>query len=181
MSGAAYLNYPKSEIAGICLLYGAQLELEGTDDEGGQKLPIVGSQLLFAIAGRESTFGANCKPRLEPAYDLNGRYFKQDTRQRMLYALFGQDAAKSWGPWQVMLCNAAGYKPDEMGRDPKKACDAAVKFLNRFVFGVRGARTLSQILDTYNSGTWRDQESPGVKEYIKVCTRFYFTEVISSP
>lgn len=181
-------NYTKPEIAKLCFAYGDLLKdhLENSDDGSGLDDPelrrIQGPQLLFAIAGVESSFGANCKPRYEPAYMPGGLYYQQSTPSsafRTLYAKYGRDAAASYGPWQLLLCNAPGFTPYELANDAEKACQATIGFFKRYVFGIRFARTLEQIADTYNSGTWRDAVTPTVQGYIRKVTHSYFNEVIA--
>jgi hypothetical protein len=172
-------NYSKAEIVKLCFAYGNLLNLEGTDDGGGANLPIQGSQMLWALAGVESSFGANCKPRYESAYMPEGLYYRQSPSMRELYRKYGRDAAASYGPWQLMLCNAPGYTPYELATDPEKACQATIGFINRFVIGVRYARTLEQFADVFNSGTWRDSVTPQVQGYIRKVTHNYFNEVIA--
>lgn len=157
--------------------YGFLLDdgLKDSDDGTGQK--IMGAQLLWALACRESLRGMNCKPRLEPAYDFGGRYASERS-QAILLEEYGSDAAKSYGPWQVMLCNAPGFTPNELMTDPAKACVAAVGYLQRYVFAAQKARTLAQIADTYNSGNWRDRVTPDVQAYIAAVTGFYQREVL---
>ena len=84
----ASLNFTRQQIADACLAYGPQLT----------ELPygVDGAQLLWALSGNESSFGANCTPRYEPAYDVGGRYADAD-----LLARFGRAAACSYG--EVML------------------------------------------------------------------------------
>jgi hypothetical protein len=172
-------NYTKPEIAAACLRWGPILDqhLDGTDDGNGQV--ISGAQLLFALAGRESSFGKNCKPRHEPAYDWGGKYAREPFQNDLL-VLYDSEAAKSYGPWQIMLCNAVGWKPRELAEDLEHAAVATIGFIRRQVLGAQKARTLEQIADTYNSGNYRDRVTPDVAAYIAAVKNFYFTEVIDA-
>lgn len=144
-------NYTRNEIADVCRSYGSLLKVPAGID---------GATLLYALSGNESDFGANCKPRFEPAY-FSGRYAKA-AAQAQLNAEYGEDAAKSYGPWQVMLINAPGFAPDELAEDLEKACTATVGYINRYVLTAQKAVTLEEIADTFNSGNWRDANVPHV-------------------
>lgn len=173
-------NFSKQDVAGACLRFGPLLDqyLNGTDDTMSGW--IVGSQLLWAIAGNESEFGKNCKPRHEPLYDHGGRY-AEDACQSALLDEFGSDAACSWGPWQVMLCNAPGFRPVELGLDLEKAVVATIGYIRRYVLGTQKARTLTEVLDTFNSGNCRDRVTPVVQAYIDKGRGYYLSEVIAIP
>jgi hypothetical protein len=173
-----YVNVPKDKLANICLRFGPLLDpfLKDTDDGTGE--PIVGHKLLWALAGRESGFGSNCKPRYEAAYDYEGKY-GVERHQAALLTQHGSDAAYSYGPWQVMLCNAIGFSPKEMAMEPEKACVATIGNIRRYVLEAKKAKTLKDIADVYNSGNARDRISPEVNAYITAVRHFYLTEVIA--
>lgn len=171
-----YWCYAKEKIAEACLEYGKLLDLEGTDDGTGK--PIDGARLLWAIAGVESSFGANCKPRVEPAYSYGGKYSAKLPQADLLHE-FGCDAACSYGPWQIMLCNAYGYKPTELAMDLDKACVATVGFIRRWCINTQQCKTLRDFADAYNSGSPRDSIVP--EKYIEKVRNYYFTEVIAEP
>lgn len=172
---------PKQMVLSCCFMYGRVLQIEldrlGCKDPDGK--PLDGPLTLWAIAGNESSWGHNCKPRHEPAYDVGGRYYRESAQQRRLIELYGTDGASSFSPWQILPINALGYKPEELGTDPEKAAQAVIGYLKRYALATRGARTLDQILDTYNSGTWRDEQSPAVVDYVKQGLYYYATEVIA--
>ncbi len=121
--------------------------------------------ILMALSGVESSFGTNNRPRFEPAYAPNGHYYKRSEKLRALVEKYGEDASCSWGPWQILACVA-----DELGYegDPKNLSDARVSgpycvmLLNR-IFN-SGAQTMEQVLDAYNTGSFRSGEFP--KEYV---------------
>ena len=164
---AVILNsIPRKVVAALCRKYAGPLK--DTDDGTGN--PIDGARLLWAIAGNESTFGDNCKPRHEPAYDVGGVYYNRSSAVQATVKRWGPAAACSYGPWQVLLVNTQ-CSPEELGSDPTKACEAAVHYISTFVLGFRKARTLAQILDTYNSGNWRDANVP--LKYIHDGTNYY--------
>lgn len=164
-------NYTRQEIAAACQQWGPILDhwLVGTDDGRGKAID--GPSLLWAIAGNESSFGANCKPKYEPAYDIGGKYL--DVK---LYEQFEKSSAYSYGPWQVMLTNAPGFTPNELACDLDKAATATVGFLHRYVFGARKAITLDEALDTFNSGNWKDKQSGEVMAYVAKGVKNYFGE-----
>lgn len=159
---------PRETVAELCQQFGSLIPLAETDDGSGH--PIDGAKLLWAISGCESTFGDHCEPRFERAYYSGGYYYLRDKRIRQAVQMWGRDAACSYGPWQV-LCINTQYSPEQLGSDPKIACDAAVHFIVNFVLGFRKARTLSAVLDTYNSGNWRDVHVP--VKYIHDGTNYY--------
>lgn len=175
-----FANVSKGHLANICLRYGPLLDqhLEGTND--GTGVVIIGHQLLWALAGRESTFGANCKPRYEPAYDYEGKYGHSPSQFDLL-TLYGSDAAYSYGPWQVMLTNAIGFTPKELANEPEKAVVATIGYTRRYVLEHEKAKTLAQIADTYNSGNWKDRVTADVEQYIAAVRHFYISEVIDTP
>ncbi|MFH1035139.1 MAG: transglycosylase SLT domain-containing protein [Pseudomonadota bacterium] len=113
--------------------------------------------LLMALAAVESSGGFNNQPRVEPAYRPGGRYCNQ-----ALYEKYGDDAAASWGPLQIMFVTARelGYQgtPQDLA-EPSVSVPLAIALINRRIVG-RGAQTLEQIADGYNSGNFRDDKIP---------------------
>ncbi len=114
--------------------------------------------LLWAIGGVESTWGRNNVPRHEKAYHRGGVYFNRALDRR-----FGCAAHCSYGPWQIMFENvwrisSKSIKPQEMN-DTLTALVVSVEWLNQRVIG-RGAVTVVDIADAWNSGTHRDRKVP---------------------
>lgn len=165
-------------LADVCWRFGPVLDhyLYGTDDGTGK--PIDGAHLLWAIAGRESSFGANCKPRHEPAYDSGGKY-ASERHQAELLRVYGRDAACTYGPWQILPVNAPGFSPEELSRNPDHAAIAVIGFIRRRILEAQKARTLEQIADSYNSGNFRDANIPA--EYIKAIKTNYFAVPMPQP
>lgn len=132
--------------------------------------------LLMALSLVESSGGFNNRPRVEPAYLPGGRYCDQ-----ALYGQYGDDAAASWGPLQVMYVTARelGFEgsPQELGQ-PAECVRMAVKLINRRIVG-RGATTLEQIADAYNSGSFKDQIVP--QDYIRKVKEAYQALVAQGP
>ncbi len=143
--------------------------------------PVDGPRLLWAISGCESTFGKDCAPRFEAAYAPGGIYYEQSAQQRLLWKNFDRDAACSWSPWQILPTNAPGFSPLELATDLDKAATAVIGFIRRYVLGAKRAVTLGEILDTYNSGTWRDTATEPVLKYVERGNHYYLTEVIAEP
>lgn len=132
----------------------AGLQLAGTDIEG--------EVLLAAICYGESTFGRNNQPRREPAYCPGGVYYENSEEVQEAYARFGQDAACSWGPWQILFITARelGYDGEPQAlTDPQVTIDWVIKFINKRILA-RGCKTLEKIADAYNSGSCKDAHVP---------------------
>lgn len=146
----------------LCLKYGPLLLLpEGID----------GAALMWAIAGRESTFGHNTTPRHEPAYDVGGMYSEEE-RQAELLRRYHAAAACSYGPWQVMLDNCGAMTPSDLD-DPEKAARAFVGHMNGYVLGTRKAETVEQIAQTYNSGNFLHPAIGSVLAYVVAVRKYY--------
>ena len=122
--------------------------------------------LLIAMTGNESSWGANCAPRFEPGYYRGGAYYKKPDNDwlRKLVTKYEQCAAMSWGPWQIMFPVAyeLGYKGSAHAHpwglyEPEISLHWVVEYLNRRVFnGPLPARTVRQVGDAYNTGSFRD-------------------------
>lgn len=137
--------------------------------------------LLVAIAQNESSFGKNLGPRLEQAYDVGGYYFRRSKLIRNQYAKFGNDVAKSWGPFQLMyiVCLELGFHYDQspsLLADFDTNTQYAVEYIN--VRALKNAREVKDIFDSYNSGSCRDANIPvnyiirGMLNYDAACREF---------
>ena len=134
--------------------------------------------LLIAIAQNESSFGRNCTPRLEPAYDFGGFYFRKSPILRMQYKEFGDLVARSYGPFQIMYIVATelgfGFKrhPEEL-QDFDINTEFAVQYINHRA--LRNAETVQDVFDAYNSGRSHDANVPttyiqrGMTHYLDAC------------
>lgn len=153
-------------LAQLCKTYGPQLNVPPS---------LNGAQLLWALSGNESSFGSNCNPRHEPGYCpiMHGHYAPAIAT---LTRDFGCLAHCSYGPWQIMACNASGFTPLDL-LDPDKAAHATVNFLNREILGRQKATTLEQIADAYNSGNWSDANVPTA--YIEKFVASYRQNILS--
>jgi hypothetical protein len=130
-----------------------------------------GAQVLWALAGNESSFGVDCALRHEPAFDQGGVYGNGPV-MRPLLARWGSAAACSYGPWQLMLCNApANYAPSDMA-DLDKAAAATLSFLNRLLVQWHPA-TLAEVGECWNAGHPLSTLSAGVARYVHDLTVNY--------
>ena len=97
-----------------------------------------------------------------------GKYYNQ-----RLYAIYGSDAAASWGPMQIMYVTATelGFNgnPSDLS-DPEVCMYWATTLINKRILG-RGARTIEQIADAYNSGSFKDNVIP--EDYINSVINYY--------
>lgn len=134
-------------------------------------------RLLDAIALVESNGGHNNHPRFEGAFAPpnslftiqgrlqrgTGRNFNSIVERR--WAQYGLRSACSYGPHQILYHTAAdlGYRgPPEALSDPTTNAEWAWLLLRKLV--ERGARTIEQVADGWNSGSFKDGFVP--HEYI---------------
>jgi len=158
--------FSRDEIARACRSWGRMLQVpDGVD----------GPKLLWALAGCESSFGVNCLPRHEPYYH-NLAAAKTNAKLVALTAKWGCDAHSSFGPWQELLVNCSGeMRPEDFANLSRAGMEVA-QFINAWVFNYRGATTLAQIAETYNSGKWQYLTvPPGVAKYAADCAKYYET------
>lgn len=108
------------------------------------------ANLLWAICGNESSYGVDCTPRHEPAYDAGGAYAASPA-QAPLLRLYGPAAACSYGPMQVMFCNAQpGVRPDDFS-DLATGIRAGVFALNALLARFKPER-IAEVGYCYNGG-----------------------------
>jgi hypothetical protein len=159
--------FSREEVARACRSWGSMLSVPPG---------IEGPRLLWALAGCESSFGANCKPRHEPFYhDLAAK--GTNAQLVAMTAKWGCDAHSSFGPWQELLINcSASMQPEDFATLARCGLEVA-QFLNRYVLGQRHADTVLRIAETYNSGKWQWLKvPPGVAHYGAECVHFYENE-----
>lgn len=156
------MKISQQALADVCRRYGKVLQ--------GLPAGIDGTVLLWAIAGNESSFGANIVARHEPEYcpqelwheryspgaepgfiSRPGRY-SADPRQQQLHKNFGCLACCSFTPWQIMAAHAVGYTPLELLSDLEKGAEAVVGFLNREI-PRREPKTLAHFASIWNGAT----------------------------
>lgn len=122
--------------------------------------------LLGALAEVESTFGTNNVPRYEKAYDEGGIYYRRSPEVRARHVRWGDWAHCSYSSFQVMFHTACelGFRgtPLDLWKD-EVAIFWVIEFIRKRAIE-KGAKTLSEIFDAYNSGTHRDRIVP--EEYI---------------
>jgi hypothetical protein len=161
------MSFTRQQIASACRQYGPTVA----------PLPpgIDGTQLLFAMTGNESSFGANVTPRHEPAFDVGGVYGKSPQMQALL-AKFGSAAACSYGPLQLLFCNTpAGAKPSDFN-DLNTAFGYSVAFLNKLLTRFR-PQTLGDIGSCWNGGHIQNPYSPAVQVYVNRLTANYAVQM----
>lgn len=150
-------SFLKSNVLEACKTYGPQLHVaEGLD----------GVKVMAAIASNESSYGANCGPRHEPAYDRGGS-LSTGKLQASLLDEFGSAAASSYGPWQMMFINFTGYTPSQLLTDLDACASEFVRFFNSYVIETRKAESLDDIGQVWNDGHVSLVPSPGVLVYCK--------------
>lgn len=156
------INFARAELITTCRKNGSLLDLVGTS--------IDGVRLLWALAGNESSFGRNCLPRYESAFYTGGAYGSSD-QMGPLIAKFGHNAACSYGPWQLMLVNApVGTVPEDFASIDNAAL-FTVDFINHRIIKAQGAKTVEEIADSYNSGSFKGGFIP--RAYINQCLANY--------
>ncbi len=136
------MNFTPSQVSAMCEKYGAQV--------GPLPAEVDGTQLLWAMSGNESSFGVNCTPRHEPAFDVGGAYGANGDMPALI-ALYGSPAAAcSYGPLQVMLCNAGNTSPTDFD-DLDQAFAASVAYLNTLLRRFN-PQSLDEIGECWNAG-----------------------------
>lgn len=126
--------------------------------------PVVFSQMLWAIAGNESTFGKRSEfVKHEPAYLPGGTYYQRSKDLQQAYYRFGVLAGSSFGPFQIMYPTACelGFLGDPIElQSAEKSVIYVAKLISERFIKRQGAKTLSDVLDAYNSGSSRDAIVP---------------------
>lgn len=149
-------------ITELCIQYGPTLEKEAPWLDG--------ECILRAIAMNESAYGTYNVPKYEKAYDLGGVYGSKE-----LWRKYGAWAACSYSSWQIMYPTALelGFNgsPADLWRDGTAIYYVVELILRRSIR--KGAKSIQDIFDAYNSGSFRDNIIPqeyidrGVKNYKK--------------
>jgi hypothetical protein len=135
-------DFAKQQIAAVCMQFGSQA---GPLPDG-----VDGAQLLWALSGVESSFGMDCQPRHEPAFDVGGPYAAHLPCSIFL-ARYGAAGACSYGPLQLMICNAPlTYGPSSFD-NLTLAMQASVTFLNSLLRHWK-PQSLAQVGECWNAG-----------------------------
>lgn len=150
------ITFTRQQIADACRKYGNLVGLP----EG-----ISGPQLLWAISGNESSFGANVTPRHEPAFDVGGIYGDGPVMEPLL-ARFGSAAACSYGPWQIMFSNASPDATPDGFADLDNAALWTIPFLQRRILHF-GPESLAEIGEIWNGGHPMPLPPPPVAAYVR--------------
>lgn len=159
------MNFKPQDVADACRRHCVDVRPELVDGYDA-------AQLLWAICGNESSFGVDCTPRHEPAFDVGGTYAKAPAQVALLEK-FGRAGACSYGPMQVLLVNAPnGYAPADFD-DLDKAVAAGVYALN-MLLSRNHPKTLAEIAACYNAGHVPSGAWPtGVARYANSLTVHY--------
>ena len=158
--------FTQEQIAAICQQLGSLVA----------PLPpsVDGAQLLWAMSGNESSFGRDCVPRHEPAYDQGGVYGDGPVMQPLLAEYSPVDvgeevmqslAACSYGPWQLMFCNAPANATPAGFDDLNLAARWSISFLNSLLRRFQ-PQTLAEIGECWNGGHLMTIPSAQVGAYV---------------
>jgi hypothetical protein len=129
------------------------------------------AQLFWAISGNESSFGSNCAPRYERAFDKGGVYGRTPQMLSLL-AGFGSAAAYSYGPWQMMFCNAPNSATPEGFSILGSAAQWSATFMARQFYRFK-PQTISDVGEIWNAGHPMFPPSSGVARYVQELAENY--------
>jgi hypothetical protein len=131
------------------------------------------AQLLWAIAGQESSFGKNCVPRHEDGYCYGSKSYRADKLLRDMTDAWGCAAHCSYGPWQIMFYNAYSLMnnidPVILLTDAAVCAEVTVMKLNTIL--AKQPRDVRDIADAWNSGNFKDDFRP--LAYMDAVQNFY--------
>jgi len=151
------MQIARTTLANLCTQFGKML----------LRLPdgIDPARLLWALAGNESSFGAESNPRHEQSYCYEHAYFNADRTR-----LWGCLAHCSYGPWQVMYSNFnISISPLELlGPTGVTLLAGGTTTLLQSIVDRQKARTIEEIGEAYNTG--KIQPDP---EYVAKLVRNY--------
>lgn len=163
----------QQELPNLVELWGKRLEVPADSRIDGRKL-------LHALARQESTSGRDGgHARVEKAYQPGGGLHRRHVVE--LFAAYGDAAVASWSSWQIMYPTAweLGMRGQPWDLwDDGEAGKWVVRFIERRAFR-KGARTVREVADAYNSGTHRDAFQP--KRYMDRVERFYMEALLGPP
>lgn len=137
--------FAKIDVLAACMDYGPELQVP---------LGVAAAEAMEAIATVESSLGADCGPRQEPAYSTGGELAVGV--QAELNLQYGDaTAAASHGPWQMLFANFTPAAQGAIAAGTITLDRYALEFVrwfNLYVIGARGARTLAEIGEVWNEG-----------------------------
>lgn len=129
--------------------------------------------ILWALYYCEKYNTRNRVPRFEKAYALDGYYYGRSPEVRKRYAQWGRDAACSYSNFQILYNTACelGYDGPPLALDRDSVAIPYVTwYLNIRIFK-KGAKTIEEVADAYNSGSYQDSNVPAA--YIAKFKRNY--------
>ncbi len=148
-------RFPKADVLAACAKYGPSLKVPAGLD---------GVRVMAALASNESSYGANCGPRHEPAYDVGGGVWHGSAAQKALVTEYGAEGASSYGPWQLMLINCPGRSPHDLIFSLVSCAESFVAFFNSYV-AHWGPENLADVGQIFNGGHKTNNPAPGVARY----------------
>lgn len=154
----------KSELKSLCISEGPKLAFDFVDK----------AKFLWALSGKESSFGVNFIARSEPAFGLGGIYFKKSKELQDLYKIYGPSIGWSFGPWQILYATARSFGYDSRPlalHDPIESLPYVIKKLNADFKS--GANSLEKILAAYNAGNAWKYQTMWPSKYISTFKSIY--------
>lgn len=148
-------SFSKADVLAVCQKFGPILKVPAGLD---------GGRVMAALASNESSTGANCGPRHEPAYDVNGGVWHDSATQKALVAEYGSLGASSFGPWQTMLINCPGRSPADLVANLEDCAQCLVAHFNDYVHHWSPA-SLQDIGQIWNLGHKTTTPPVGVVRY----------------
>lgn len=139
------------------------------------------AQLMWALAGNESSFGVNLTPRHEPAYDVGGVY-GQGLVMGPLLAKWGSRAACSYGPWQLMFCNAPRDASPFDFDSLLQCAQMTAAFMNE-LDNRHCISTIAEMGECWNGGhVWMQPQivPPAVAAYVQRLTANYQVPILAA-
>jgi len=123
-------------------------------------------RMLLALVDVESARGRFAIPRHEKSFDTGGRWFNKELSRR-----WGAWSACSYSSFQIMYPVAVelGFDPERSPADLNDddiAIHWAIEYIRRRILG-RGAKSVRDFADAYNSGSHRDDFVP-----VAYCDKF---------
>lgn len=129
------------------------------------------ASILWALTACESSYCTDNSPRHEESFAPGGRYYNK--KADMLFKKYGSISCCSIGPLQTMYLTAyeLGFRKEPLDLFyPVNAVDIAIRYIN---IRCKGWKTLAELADAYNSGSFKDSRIP--KDYIGKFVRAYWS------